>query len=253
MIFLKAIDRILWLTYGNHSNSSKSREDAEVVLEALSGGEAVRREELMRQIGLSESVNDDVDLFNKRIRPLKGTRKGSPFPLQFVYSFTRDGDVYLKLSEEAFSATWNYLKLSVLKFLDKHHSREVGDHQVLDQVIWMAYANHSNTYQHRQNALKVLRHLLENGETSKQDLMRVSGYSYGDENDDQSFRGMMQYLRASWKDEEDAKNPLHTDKHGFLVRQEMRNGSAYYSVSVAELKRTMNVVSANIRSFMDTD
>jgi hypothetical protein len=249
-VYLKAIDRILWLTYGNHGSSKDKREDAEVVLEALSNGGVVSRSELMQRIGLSEDTNSDVDEFNSVLRPLKGTRKGSPFPVQFVCLFTRDGDVYLKLSEEAFSATWSYLRMSVLKFIENQHGRWPENHQVLDQLVWMAYANHSNTYQHRQNAQKVLKHLFENGETSKQVLMRVSDYEYGDENDDQSFRGMMKYLRASWKDEEDAKNPLHTSNHGFLVRQEMQGQTAYYSLCPGEFKRTMNVVAANIRSFL---
>lgn len=250
MIYLKAIDRILWLTYGNHGSSKEKRENAEVILQSLSGGEAVRREQLMQRIGLSEDNNSDVDSFNSLVRPLKGTRKGSPFPVQFVCSFTREGDVYLKLSEEAFSATWNYLKLSVLKFIENQHRRCPENHQVLDQLAWLAYANHSNTYQHRQNAQEVLKHLIENGETRKQVLMRVSDYDYGDENDDQRFRGMMKYLRASWKEEEDAKNPLHTANHGFLVSQEMKGQTAYYEIDVREFKSSMNVVAGNIRSFL---
>ena len=96
----------------------------------------------------------------------------------------------------------------------------------------------------------MLKKLIEDGETSKQELMRVTSYEYGDENDDQSFRGMMKYLRASWKDEEDSLNPLHTGNHGFLVRQEMKGQKAYYSINTREFKSSMNVVAGNIRSFV---
>jgi hypothetical protein len=64
---------------------------------------------------------------------------------------------------------------------------------------------------------------------------------------------MMKYLRASWEDEEDALNPLHTDSHGFLVQQEMRNGDAYYSLSPKEFKRSMNVVKSSIRSLASSE
>jgi hypothetical protein len=81
--------------------------------------------------------------------------------------------------------------------------------------------------------------------------MSEIGLEYGDENDDQRFRGMMKYLRGSWKDEEDALNPLHTSNHGFLVSQEMRGQRAYYEIDVREFKSSMNVVAGNIRSFLE--
>jgi hypothetical protein len=249
-VYLKAIDRILWLTYGNHGSSKEKREDAKVILEALSNGRVVSRSELMRHIGLDEDSSDDVDEFNSVVRPLKGRNSSNPLDMVFVVSEKDDGEVLYRLSRGAFEASLLKLKSDVLDLFERYEGGEVPIHKVLDQVIWLSYANHSNTYDHRMNARKALRHLIEDGKTSKEELMSLLGFEYGDENDDQSFRGMMKYLRASWKDEEDAKNPLHTDNHGFLVRQEMKGQTAYYSLCPREFKRTMNVVAANIRSFL---
>lgn len=251
VIDLKAIDRILWLTYGNHASSSKSREEAELILDTLSRSGKSRRGEVMSQLGLDESSDEDVDLFNKRIRPLKGTRSGSPLQVGFLHSSIEGNEHYISLSVPVFDATWRGLRNEVLEFVDRFHGIEVPNTQTLDRIVWLAYANHSNTYEHRQNARTVLKYLLENGETGKQELMSEIGLEYGDENDDQRFRGMMKYLRGSWKDEEDALNPLHTSNHGFLVSQEMRGQRAYYQIDVREFKSSMNVVAGNIRSFLE--
>lgn len=249
-MYLKAIDRILWLTYGNHGSSKENREKAEIVLEALSNSGVVPRSELMRQIGLDENASDDVDRFNSLVRPLKGRKSSNPLEVGFVLSSQEDGDVVYRLSLGAFSATLLKLKSDVLDFFDRFDGQQAPDSKTLDQIVWLAYANHSKTYQHRQRAKKVVQHLVENGKTSKQDLMAVAGLEYGDENDDQRFRGMMKYLRASWEDEEEALNPLHTGSHGFLVSQEMQGQTAYYEISESEFKSSMNVVSGNIRQFM---
>ena len=238
------------MTYGNHSSSSKSRSDAEVVLEALSNKNMVGRRELMRQIGLDESIESDVATFNDRIKPLKGRNPSNPLELSFVASDKRDDGVFFSLSRPAFDASVYKLKSDVLDFFDRYRGQEAPDSKVLDQVIWLAYANHSNTYRHREEACKVLKYLIENGETGKEELMRVTSYEYGNENDDQRFRGMLKYLRGSWKDEEDSLNPLHTGSHGFLVRQRMK-GQAYYDIDLREFKSTMNVVAANIRAFIE--
>jgi hypothetical protein len=249
-MYLKAIQRILWLTYGNHSSSSKSRSDAEVVLQALSKKNAVSRKELMKQIGLNESSSEDVLKFNDRIKPLRGRNPSNPLELCFLVSDKRESGVYYSLSRPAFDASLLKLKSDVLDFFERYRGGEVPDSKVLDQVIWLAYANHSNTYRHREEAREVLKYLIRNGETGKRELMRVTSYEYGDENDDQSFRGMMKYLRASWKSEEASLNPLHTGNHGFLVRQKREGQTAFYSVSMKEFKSSMNVVAGNIRSFM---
>lgn len=250
-MYLKAIQRILWLTYGNHSSSSKSRSDAEVVLEALSNQEEVERSELMRQIGLDESSNDDVDKFNDRIKPLRGRNSSNALNMCFVVSDKREDGVFYTLSRPVFDISLFNLRDSIVDFVQRFEGRDVPDSKFLDQVIWLAYANHSNTYKHREEAGKVLKYLIENGETGKEELMRVTSYEYGDENDDQRFRGMMKYLRASWKDEEDSLNPLHTGSHGFLVRQKREGQTAFYSISMGEFKSTMNVVAANIRAFIE--
>jgi hypothetical protein len=251
VMYLKALDRILWLTYGNNASSSKSREEAKVILETLSRRGEVARGEIMDQLGLDESTDEDVDLFNKRIRPLKGSRSGSPLLVGFLVSSTRDGDVYLRLSQDVFDVTWRSLKIRVCNFIGHWHGGEVPETETLDRMTWMAYANHSNTYEYRKKGRHVLKYLIETGKTEKSELMSATGYEYGDENDDQKFRGMMKYLRGSWKDEEDALNPLHTGNHGFLVSQEMKGQTAYYQVDVGEFKSTMNVVAGNIRSFLN--
>lgn len=248
---MKAIQRILWLTYGNHSSSSKSRSDAEVVLQALSKKNAVSRKELMRQLGLDESSSEDVMRFNERIKPLRGRNPSNPLELCFVCSDKRESGVYYFLSRPAFDASLLKLKSDVLDFFERYRGGEVPDHKVLDQVLWLSYANHSNTYKHREEARKVLKKLIEDGEAGKRELMRVTSYRYGDENDDQRFRGMMKYLRASWKSEEASLNPLHTGSHGFLVRQKREGQTAYYEIDTREFKSCMNVVAGNIRQFMD--
>jgi hypothetical protein len=251
VIFLKAIDRILWLAYGNDATGSKTREKIDIILQALANSGSMPRSRLMEQFGMDESDEGDVDSFNDMIKPLRGNPStNSSFSHPPELCFLKSGDEY-SLSRSAFDASLLKLRKDVVDFVDRSSGKQVQDHKVLDQMLWLAYANNGHTYGYRENARKVLKYLIENGETGKEELMQVTEYEYGDENDDQRFRGMMQYLRASWKDEEDAKNPLHTGSHGFLVRQEMRNGSAYYSISVSEFKSTMNVVADNIRSFIE--
>lgn len=249
-MILKAIDRILWLTYGNHGSSSESREDAEVLLEALSNTDEMKRSELMQQIGLDEEVDKDVREFNNRIKPLKGLKSSNPLSAVFVLSTNRDGDSYCRLSRGAFESWLLELKKEAADFVARYRGEEVPGARTLEKLVWIAYANHSNTYQHRQNAREVLKYLIENGEASKQELMSHVGLEYGDENDDQRFRGMMQYLRASWEDEEDARNPLHTSSHGFLVSRKTKGREVYYETSMREFKSSMNVVAGNIRSFL---
>ena len=249
-MILKAIDRILWLTYGNHGSSKENREKAEIVLKTLSSSGAVPRSELMRQIGLDEDVESDVDSFNDLVRPLKGKKSSNPLQVCFLLSSKEDGDVYYRLSRGAFSASFLKMKSDILYFLDRETAPSGDENKIMDQVLWLAYANHSNTYQHRQKAREVLKCLIEGGKHDKRHLMIAAGLEYGDENDDQRFRGMMKYLRASWQDEEDALNPVHTSSHGFLVHQEMQRKTAYYKISTREFKSSMNVVSANIRQFM---
>jgi hypothetical protein len=250
-MFLKAIDRILWLAYGNDATGSKTREKMDIILQALANSGSMPRSDLMEMFGMDESDDGDVDSFNDMIKPLRGNPStNSSFSHPPELGFLESGGAY-SLSRSAFDASLLKLRKDVVDFVDRSSGKQVPDCKVLDQMLWLAYANNGHTYGYRKNARKVLKYLIENGETGKEELMQVTEYEYGDENDDQRFRGMMQYLRASWKDEEDAKNPLHTGSHGFLVRQEMRNGSAYYKISVSEFKSTMNVVADNIRSFIE--
>lgn len=250
VVFLKAIQRILWLAYGNDTTGSENRSKAEVVLEALSNSDSIRRQELMRQIGLDESVESDVDDFNDLVRPLRGNAStNSSYSEPPGLSFLESGEEY-RLSRTAFDASFKMLRKDVVDFLTRFQGEEVPDTKTLDQILWLVYANNGNTYRYRENACQVLKNLLEAGEASKQELMDEIGFEYRDENDDQRFRGMMKYLRASWRDEEDALNPLHTSNHGFLVRQQMKGQTAYYRVDVREFKSAMNVVAGNIRSFV---
>jgi hypothetical protein len=204
----------------------------------------------MRQIGLDESVESDVDRFNELVKPLRGNAStNSSYSEPPELSFLESGDQY-RLSRAAFDASFKKLRSDVVDFFENQSSNEVEYSKTLDQILWLAYANNGNTYQYRENASQVLKHLLKHGEASKQQLMEEIGLEYGDENDDQKFRGMMKYLRGSWKDEEKALNPLHTANHGFLVSQEMKGQKAYYDIDVREFKSAMNVVAGNIRSFL---
>jgi hypothetical protein len=249
-MYLKAIQRILWLAYGNDTTGSETRLKAEVVLEALSNSGSMERGELMQQIGLDESVDGDVNRFNDLVKPLRGNAStNSSYSEPPELSFLESGDEYC-LSRAAFDASFKKLRNDAVDFFERYKGKTAPDHKTLDQVLWLAYANNGNTYRYREKASQVLRYLLQHGEASKQELMSEIGLEYGDENDDQKFRGMMKYLRGSWKDEEKALNPLHTGNHGFLVSQEMKGQTAYYEIDTREFKSAMNVVAGNIRSFL---
>jgi len=250
----RAIERILWMSYGNHGSSAYHRECGKNILRLLQSSDVATKGELMESIGLDPSSESDHKQFDKTIRPLKGlagSKSGSNPNVAFVNRRHREGTTLYELSRAAFDASFRKLKNDIVNFLNRFHGLEVPTTQTLDKIVWLAYANHSNTYEHRQNARTVLKYLMENGEAGKQELMSKIGLEYGDENDDQRFRGMMKYLRGSWKDEEDALNPLHTSNHGFLVSQEMRGQRAYYQIDVREFKSSMNVVAGNIRSFLE--
>jgi len=47
-IFLKAIERVLWIAYGNHSASADRRDDAEKILKRLENSGLVHRNKLVQ-------------------------------------------------------------------------------------------------------------------------------------------------------------------------------------------------------------
>lgn len=249
---MKAIDRILWLAYGNAPASAEYREKADIILSNLSRQHFVERPRLMGVVGLDPGSKSDTAKFNNILRPLRGEKGGNPLDLAFVSSFTADGSRYYQLSRDAFDASVRKLRTDIEDLLGQEFENPPEYRKVVDQVMWLAFANHPQTAQHRERASKILDHLLVKGETRKEGLVRVAGLDPGSESDDKTFRRTIQYLRANWKEEEDRKNPLHAANHGFIVSQSMTGKTAYYRLNVADFKALMNVVVKNIRSFVDT-
>lgn len=247
---MKAVDRILWLTYGRAPASSDYREKAEIILEELSRTDIVERLELMQSLGLDSESEGDVQKLNRILQPLKGSKSSNPLELTFVSSVKRDGTVCYRVSRDGFDASMNKLRKDVQDFLDTEFSGEPEFDKVLDQVLWLAYSNHPQTAQHKERGRQILVHLLENGESSKEDLLKLLGLDPRSESQDRKFRRTLQYLRGSWEEEESKKNPLHTENHGFLVSSTSRDGDTWYSVDLGEFRSSMNVVVKNIRLFL---
>ncbi|MFU1780271.1 hypothetical protein ACM16X_02695 [Haloarcula japonica] len=205
----------------------------------------------MEEIGLGEEDSEDVEKFNKIIRPFRGEKASNPLNLCFLSEAEVDGDVYYWLSRTAFDATERILRKRVVEFLDGELGGDRKESPVMEQLLYLCYGNASQTARHKPRARNIVSCLVEEGEMSKKELMRTCGLNPGSESDDRKFRRTMQYLKGSWDTER--KNPLHTENHGFVVSTTMEGSTSYYQVSPGEFRRAMNVVVKNLRGFLDTE
>lgn len=244
---MKAVERINWLTHGTHSRSADKRSDTEIILNYLKRSGWTSQEELAANNG----YQDDFGSLRNILRPLQGSKKSNPLNLGFIRREVVDDTIYYKLCKPTFNASMNTLRIGLEKFLCREQSIEALDYRELDQLLWLAYCNHQNTYRYRKQGRKVLEQLLNKGEMEKSELMQLLDLEPGADSDDQRFRRMMQYLRGSWVEEK--KNPLHTENHAFLVSLTERGGEAFYRVNVREFRNSLNVAVKNIRDFLDDE
>jgi hypothetical protein len=205
----------------------------------------------MGEIGLDPSVGDDVDQFNKVMRPLQGKKSSNPLGLCFVGQTSVEDEDYYWLSRSVFDATEGNLRTSVVAFLNGEDGENPSQARVMDQLLYLCYSNASQTARYKPIGRSVLSRLIEEGQVSKQDLMREAGLNPRSESDDRRFRRAMQYLKGNWDSER--KNPLHTENHGFVVSTVQEGSTAYFEVSPGEFRRSMNVVVKSVRAFLGSD
>lgn len=125
MIFLKAIERILWLAYGNHTQTSEYRELAEIILQRLRNGDFVRKQELMQEVGLDPDSENDDQKFKRVMRPLKGQKKSNPLDVQFVVQRRMDDGSFYALSRDAFDASSRNLVQNIRRAIDSEPHQQV--------------------------------------------------------------------------------------------------------------------------------
>jgi hypothetical protein len=104
-MFLKAIERILWLAYGNHPQTSDYKERAEIILNRLRRDSPVEKSELMEEVGLDPEMESDDRKFKRILQPLKGDKENNPMDISFLNSIQEGDDRYYSLSRSAFDAS----------------------------------------------------------------------------------------------------------------------------------------------------
>jgi len=105
VIYMKAIDRILWLAYGNHPQTSEYKEKAQIILNRLRRDSPVEKSVLMEEVGLDPSVESDDRKFKRILQPLKGDKDNNPMDISFLHSFQKGDDRYYALSRSAFDSS----------------------------------------------------------------------------------------------------------------------------------------------------
>jgi hypothetical protein len=115
---VKALERILWLAYGNHTQTSEYRELAEILIQRLRNDDLVKKQELMEEIGLDPSVESDDQKFKRVMRPLKGQKKSNPLDIQFVVQRRMDDGSYYALSRDAFDSSSRTVVQNIRRFID---------------------------------------------------------------------------------------------------------------------------------------
>lgn len=250
-IFLKAIERILWIAYGNHSASADTRRDAEKILNRLQGSGLVHRDELMQTVDLDPQSDSDRSSFSNLLAPLRGSNKVGPLNIQFVTRRSVEGDPHYRVSRDAFDASFEKMKSDVLYLLQGEASSERVPERILDQVIGLSYGNHAKTGKQRKNARELLEFLLAHGESKKQDLMQAIELDPRDENADKRFLRTVQWLTGNW--DEQPKSPLHSENHGFVLSRRVSDGDSYYRLDPGEFRRSTNVIKKSVRNFLSQD
>lgn len=248
---MKAIERILWIAYGNHSASADTRDDAEKILERLQNNGLVHRDELMRTVDLEPSSDSDRSSFSNLLAPLRGSNKVGPLNIQFVTRRSVEGEAYYRVSRDAFDASFEKMKSDVLYLLESEAHSDSVPERILDQVIGLSYGNHAKTGKQRENARILLGFLLAHGESKKQDLMRTIDLDPRDENADKQFLRTVQWLTGNW--DEKPKSPMHSENHGFILSRRVSDGDSYYSLAPGEFRRSTNVIKKSVRNFLSQD
>ena len=124
---MKALERILWLAYGNHTQTSEYRELAEILIQRLRNDDLVEKQELMREIGLDPSVESDDQKFKRVMRPLKGQKKSNPLDIQFVVQRRMDDGSYYALSRDAFDSSSRTVVQNIRRFIDSSPRQVIAD------------------------------------------------------------------------------------------------------------------------------
>ncbi len=245
---MKAIDRILFLTYGNHSAIGEKREEARIVLNYLNSSELVSQEHLMEELGYNPDSDNEQKQFFRLVAPLKGSKSGNPLSVGVVASERTAGRTDYRLSKDMFDGSMGVVRSDVLDLMEREMPYERGEGRIIDKINWLAFANHGQTGKHREDARTLITYLLKHGEEKKQELMRMIGLSPNRESHDTRWKRKMQWLTGNW--EKEPKSPLHIDNHGFLLRRRMDGQTAYYSLSPDEFRRSSNTWMKNIRDFL---
>ena len=126
-MYLKAIQRILWLAYGNHTQTSEYREMAEIIIQRLRKDDFVRKQELMREVGLDPSSENDDQKFKRVMRPLKGQKSSNPLDIQFVIQRQMDDGSHYALSRDAFDASSRNVVQSIRRVIDSEPHQQVRE------------------------------------------------------------------------------------------------------------------------------
>ena len=125
MRYLKAIDRILWLAYGNHPQTSEYREKAEKILDYLRRDQHVEKSELMEFVDLDPDVESDDRKFKRILQPLKGDKSGNPMDITFVTSFQKGDDRFYRLSRDSFDASVKNIVRNIRYAIDTEPDQEI--------------------------------------------------------------------------------------------------------------------------------
>jgi polyhydroxyalkanoate synthesis regulator phasin len=123
--YLKAIDRILWLAYGNHPQTSEYREKAEKIIDYLRRDQHVEKSELMEFVDLDPDVESDDRKFKRILQPLKGDKSGNPMDITFVTSFQKGDDRFYRLSRDSFDASVKNIVRNIRYAIDTEPDSEI--------------------------------------------------------------------------------------------------------------------------------
>lgn len=126
-MYLKAIERILWIAYGNHTQTSQYRELAEIITQRLRNDDFVKKQTLMEEVGLDPSSENDDQKFKRVMRPLKGQKSSNPLDIQFVIQRQMDDGSYYALSRDAFDASSRNVVQSIRRVIDSEPHQQVRE------------------------------------------------------------------------------------------------------------------------------
>jgi hypothetical protein len=243
--------RVRFISYGNHSASSATRVKASKILRRLRDNGLVRRDELMRTVGLDPDSDSDRSSFSNLLAPLRGSNRAGPLNIRFIARELVEGDPYYRLSRVAFDASFEKLRRDILYLMEDLDGSDRLPDRVLDQLIALSYGNHAKTGQQREDARVLIKYLVRNGESTKQELMRAIDLDPGSESDDKRFLRTVQWLTGNW--EKERKNPLHVSDRDFVLGRRVAGSTSYYRLSPEGFRRSTNQLRNGIRKFLSQD